>query len=162
MSHPKRKAIFKPSFFRGELLNFGGVSHIPKLSCIGRFLKNRCGETHTPPVQPNGENNLKMFPTKEPRRNIDPKQQPFWGSMCASKWGFYKIHSESHNKESLRSSSKGTLQSRNWVENPQDIHETPHTSSWHHNPTLRLPKLFLPEILLMEEILHHLIMYETL
>ena len=26
ISHPKRKVIFKPSFFRGELLNFGGVN----------------------------------------------------------------------------------------------------------------------------------------
>ena len=29
ISHPKRKIIFQASFFRGELLNFGGVEKLP-------------------------------------------------------------------------------------------------------------------------------------
>ena len=59
INHPKRKVIFQPSFFRGELLNFGGVCFCNFFHSSSRQIQGLWG---------------RVLPKQSHRRTFSPKE----------------------------------------------------------------------------------------
>ena len=101
---PKKKVFFQPSFFRGELLNFGGVDMFLSTSKFLKLLSHFLGRTgyylgqqtldllgrcewkklNKQKFPPNGGEQMEMNPMVEPIRKESPTKEiqvfrHFWG-----------------------------------------------------------------------------------